>query len=76
MNRTKRPKNYIQAGCLMLMLLLLALPTAARAEETDPGAAASTIIRYDFTDDQAGYAARVAAMNRGEIPQIDARVHR
>ena len=68
MNRTKRIKNDIQVGCLMLMLLLLALPTVAWAGETDPGTAAGSIIRYDFTDDQAGYAARVAALNRGEIP--------
>lgn len=68
MNRTKSKKNYIQAGCLMLMLLLLALPTVAWAEETESGSATSSITRYDFTDNQAAYAARVAALNRGEIP--------
>lgn len=68
MNRTKRIKNDIQIGCLMLMLLLFVLPTTAGAEETDPGTAAGAITRYDFTDDQAAYAARVAALSRGEIP--------
>lgn len=59
---------------LMLVLLLFGLPTGSHAEGKEAEDTGDAVTYFDFTDDQSSYAAQVAALNRGELPDRDRRV--